>query len=145
MASPAPTHINRSDAQARKRRVVNLMGYFEPKAAVTPTVVAIPGVTAVTYAATGQLLVKLDARYKDVSCVAALQLHTPADAEVVVSDIVLNDTTNNNGNTSILLITTLSSTGAAAVPPASIPGPLGNRVHVYISAVLGDKDFTSSN
>ena len=149
MASPAPTHINRMDSQTRKRRIVNLMGYFEFNGAASPTVVRIPGVlssAAIVYAATGKLLVKLDSRYTDISVLAAIQIHTfPSDVEVVVSDIVLNDTATNNGNTTILLQATTSSTGAAVAPPASVTGPLGNRCHLWISACLGDKDFSSAN
>lgn len=147
MPSPAATHINRMDSQTRKRRLVNLVGYFEFNGAASPLVVSIPGVTSVVYSATGQLLVKLDARYKDISVVPGVQIHTfPADFDVVVSDVTLNDVPNNKGNTTILLQCVLTSTGAAtAVIPASVPGPLGNRCHLWISACLGDKDFSSAN
>lgn len=141
MADRLQTHINRVAPLARKRDLVVLAGYFEPKGSSTPTVINIPGVTSITHSATGVWLVTLDASYADVSVVASLQLHDPT-TDVA---ICLGDFTAGTGSVgSKFLVQANKISDQTAVDITNVAGVAGNRIHLFITAAI-KSGFSSIN
>ena len=143
MADRLSSKINRPGPIARKRDLVVLAGWIQPNDTtdLVASEIACPGISSVVYnAATGQLLVTMDASYADISVQATYQ-KVAGDTEDRRVDVATVTPGTGSVGTKFILQSSLSSTGA---PVAWAASASTKRVHLCIVAALKSA-FTNTN